>query len=205
MSYPVTFEIERPPAFDRAHVFLRIGVLAVIGWAVQPVGLLWLGLPVVAAFLISQKSGERYLAEDGPTVTRALNWIVDVVAYVALLTDRFPSLDEHTVRYEVERSGSPTKRSALLRIVHAIPSVMVLAVLTWVATIVWFFAMVLVFFTGRYPESWWRFLCGIVGWDARLIAYLASLVDDYPPFALAPSALREDQARAPAPPPRPAN
>jgi hypothetical protein len=185
VRYPVAFEIERPQQFDRSHVFLRIAVLIVVGWIVHPVGLLWLGLPVVAAILISQKGGQRYLSEDGPTVTRALNWIVDVVAYIALLTDRLPGRDDHTVRFEVERSGSPTRRSALLRIVYAIPSVIVLAILTWVATIVWFFAMVLVFFTGTYPESWWHFLRGIVGWDARLVAYLASLVDGYPPFTLA--------------------
>jgi hypothetical protein len=186
MRYPVTFEIERPPVFDRSHVFIRIAVLAVVCWIVHPVGLLWLGLPVVAAILISQKGGQRYLSEDGPTVARALNWIIDLVAYIALLTDQLPSRDEHAVRFDVERSGSPTTRSALLRILYAIPSVIVLAIVTWVGTIVWLVAMVLVFFTGTYPEGWWHFLCGVVGWEARVIAYLASLVDHYPPFTLAP-------------------
>jgi Domain of unknown function (DUF4389) len=184
MRYPVAFEIERPPVFDRAHVFLRIAVLVVIGWIVHPVGLLWLGLPVVAAFLIAQKGGRRYLNDDGPTVTRVLNWLVDLVAYVARLTDQLPSRDTHPVRFEVERSGSPTVGGAVLRIVYAIPSVIVLAVLTWVGAIVWVIAMVLVFFNGSYPESWWHFLRGIVAWEARLIAYLASLVDRYPPFSL---------------------
>lgn len=182
MPYPVAFDIERPPVFDRAHVFLRIVVLILIGWIVHPVGLLWLGLPVVAAILISQKGGERYLSEDGPKVAQALNWIVDLVAYVALLTDRLPSRDTHAVRFEVERSGAPTMHSALLRILYAIPSVIVLAVLTWIGTILWVLAMVFVALTGSYPESWWHFLRGIVGWDARLVAYLASLVDSYPPF-----------------------
>lgn len=185
MRYPVAFEIERPQVFDRSHVLIRIAVLAVVGLIVHPVGLLWLGLPVVAAILISQKGGQRYLSEDGPTVTRALNWIVDLVAYVALLTDSLPSRDGHAVRFEVERSGSPTTRSALMRILYAIPSVIGLAIVTWVGTIVWFFAMVLVFFRGTYPESWWHFLYGIVGWEARVVAYLASLVDRYPPFTLA--------------------
>jgi hypothetical protein len=184
-GYPVAFAIERPAGFSRSHVFLRVGVLILIGLVVHPVGLLWLGLPVVAAILISRKGGRRYLDEDGPAVARALNWIVDLVAYVALLTDRLPSREEHAVRFEVGRSGEPTRRSALLRIVYALPSVLVLAIVTWVGTIVWFLAMVLVFFTGSYPESWWHFLRGIVAWDARLVAYLASLVDDYPPFSLA--------------------
>jgi hypothetical protein len=30
----------------------------------------------------------------------------------------------------------------------------------------------------------WRFLLGIVRWEACLLAYLASLVDRYPPFSL---------------------
>jgi hypothetical protein len=184
MRYPVAFEIERPLAFDRAHVFLRIAVLIVIGWIVHPVGLLWVGLPVVAAILIAQKGGLRYLDEDGPTVGRVLNWIVDLAAYIALLTDRLPTRDSHAVRFEIERSGSPTVGSAVLRIIYAIPSLIVLAVLTWIGAIVWLLAMVLVFFTGSYPESWWHFLRGIVAWEARLIAYLASLVDSYPPFSL---------------------
>ena len=88
MAFPVTFDIDRPPFFQRAHVFLRVGLLVVIGWLGHPAfGLLWLGLPVAAAILLSQKGAQRYLDEDGPTITRVLGWIVAVVAYLALLTD----------------------------------------------------------------------------------------------------------------------
>jgi hypothetical protein len=171
---PVTFDVERPPGFQRAHVFLRVALLVVIGWIGHPLGLLWLGLPVVAAILVSQKGGQRYLDEDGPTATRVLNWILDLVAYLALLTDQLPGLGEHPARFRVERSGSPTVGSALLRILYAIPSLIVLAILTFVGTIVWVIAVVLVLVGENYPDSLWRFL----------LAYLASLVDRYPPFAL---------------------
>ena len=73
MSSPVTFEVERPPVFQRAHVFLRVALLIVVGWIGHPFGLLWLGLPVVAAILVSQKGGQRYLDENGPTVTRVVH------------------------------------------------------------------------------------------------------------------------------------
>jgi hypothetical protein len=66
----VGFEIERPAAFQRSHVFLRIALLIVIGWVGHP-WVLWLGLPVAAAILVAQKGGQRYLGEDGPTVTPA--------------------------------------------------------------------------------------------------------------------------------------
>lgn len=195
MAFPVTFDVERPPAFQRPHVFLRLGLLVVIGWIGHPVGLLWLGLPLVAAILVSQKGGQRYLDEDGPKVTRVLNWILDLVAYLALLTDQLPGRGEHPGRFHVERSGSPTVGSTLLRILYAIPSLIVIAILTFVGAIVWVIAVVLVLVDENYPDSLWGFLLGLVRWEACLLGYLASLVDHYPPFAL------ETGSTSPAAPP----
>ena len=117
-------------------------------------------------------------------MTRVLNWILDLVAYLALLTDQLPGRGEHPVRFQVDRLGSPTVGSALLRILYSIPSLIVLAILTFVGAIVWMIAVVLVLVDEKYPESLWRFLLGIVRWEACLLAYLASLVDRYPPFTL---------------------
>lgn len=184
MAAPATLDLERPPVFERAHVFLRVVLLVVIGWISHPFGLLWLGLPIVAAIVVSQKGGRRYLEEDGPKVTRVLNWILDLVAYLALLTDRLPARGEHPVRFQVDQSGSPTVGSTLLRILTAIPSMIVLAILTLVGAIVWLIAVVLVLVNESYPASLWGFLLGLVRWEANLLAYLASLVDRYPPFTL---------------------
>ena len=184
VTYPVVFDLERPPAFQRAHVLLRVALLVVIGWVGHPLGLLWIGIPVVAAILVAQKGGRRYLDESGPTVTRVLNWILDVTAYVALLTDRLPGPGEHPVRFEVERSGVPMTGSAILRILSVIPSLIVFAFLTFVGSIVWVIAVVCVLVNERYPAGMWRFLRALLRWEACVLAYLASLVDRYPPFAL---------------------
>jgi Domain of unknown function (DUF4389) len=189
MPYPVTFDVERPPVFQRAHVFLRVALLIVIGWIGHPFGFLWLGVPVVAAILVAQKGGQGYLDEDGPMLTRVLAWIVALLAYLALVTDGPPSRAEQAVRFEVERSGSPTIGSALLRILYAIPSLIVLALLIVVGAIVWLLAMILVLVNERYPDGAWRFLCGIVRWEANVLAYLASLTERYPPFSLERSSL----------------
>jgi hypothetical protein len=183
-SYPVAFDVERPPTFQRAHVFLRLALLVVIGWIGHPLGLLWLGLPVVAAILVSQKGGRRYVDEDGPKVTRVLSWLVGLAAYLALLTDRLPGQGAEPVRFQVERSGSPTVGSALLRILYAIPSLIAFAILAFVGAIVWVIAAILVLADEGYPEGLWQFQRGIVRWEACLLAYLASLVDRYPPFTL---------------------
>jgi hypothetical protein len=184
MSYPVTFDVERPMRFQRAHLLMRLPLLVIVGWIGHPIGLPWLGLPVVAAILVSRKGGRRYLDEDGPTVTRVLNWILGLVAYLALLTDRLPGGEGSAPRLQVERSGSPTMDSALLRMLYAIPSLVVLAILALFGAIVWLIAAVSILVSESYPESLWRFLRGIVNWEACLFAYLASLVDRYPPFAL---------------------
>ena len=184
ISYPVALDLERPPAFQRAHVLLRVALLVVIGWIGHPLGLLWVGIPVVAAILVSQKGGQRYLDENGPTVIRVLNWILDVTAYAALLTDRLPGPGRHPVRFEVVRSGTPTPTSALLRILYAIPSLLVFAFLMFVGSIVWVVALVSVLVNERYPVGMWRFLRALLRWEACLFAYLASLVDPYPPFTL---------------------
>ena len=176
----IEFDVERPPVFQRAHVFLRVGLLVLIGWVGHPFGLLWLGIPLVVAILVSRKGGARYVDEDGPKATRILNWVLDLAAYLALLTDELPAGDEHPVRFGVERSGSPTVGSALLRIVYAIPSLIVLALLAFVGAILWVIAIVFVLVSQTYPESLWRFLYGIVRREACLFAYLASLVDRYP-------------------------
>jgi hypothetical protein len=57
-------------------------------------------------------------------------------------------------------------------------------VLAFVGAFVWLLALVLVLVNGRYPEGMWRFLLGIVRWESCVLAYLASLVDRYPPFVL---------------------
>ncbi len=182
---PVVFDVGYPQRFARVQVALRIVIVVLVAMIGIPFGwILYLGFPVLAAVLISQKDGARYLGEDGPRVTRWLQWVMAVIAYMWMLTDRLPVSGEETVRFEVERSGAPTVGSALLRIVKAIPSAFVLVLLMFVSGIVWLIAAVWILIEETYPESLFGFQRGVVRWQARLLAYLASLVEPYPPFHL---------------------
>ena len=188
-AYPVTFDVDRPEKFERPQVFLRILVAVIlsilagaIGWIF---GLVYLVLPVVAAIFVSQKGGEKYLAEDGPRVTGWLRWIVAFYAYLGILTDRFPTeKPEEIVRFEVQTGGTPTVGSALLRLIYSIPSAIVLSVLSIVSAVIWLIAAVMVLIQENYPEGLYDFQRGILRWEARLLGYHASLVEQYPPFAL---------------------
>jgi Domain of unknown function (DUF4389) len=185
-AHPVTLALERPTTMRRPHVFLRIVILMLASWIAGSgggLGLVYLGLPAAAAILISQKGGSRYIEEDGERVTGWVAFIVGVLAYVALLTDQLPGDGRKPVRLEIVRSGSPTVGSALLRIVKAIPSALVLALLSIVSSLVGLIAAISILLNERYPSRLWTFQSGVIRWQARLLAYLASLIESYPPFS----------------------
>ena len=181
-DYPVTFDVTRPEKFERPQIFLRILVAIVLGWIVS---LAYLVFPILAAIYISQKGSEKFLQEDGPKMKGWVRWLVAYYAYVAILTDRFPSeKTEELVKFEVRTSGTPTVVSALLRLIYSIPSAFVLGLLGIVSEILWIIAAVMVLVQENYPDGIYNFQRGIVRWEARLLGYHASLVEQYPPFAL---------------------
>ena len=66
---------------------------------------------------------------------------------------------------------------------HAIPSALVLALIGIASWVVWIIAAISVLINETYPEGLWRFQRGVVRWEARLLGYIASLVEPYPPFS----------------------
>jgi hypothetical protein len=200
-SYGATFDIAQPQKFDRVHIAIRLlivivlGILGgVIGWLY---GAVYLAVPVAAAILISQRGAEQYLAGASENMTKWLRYLLAFYVYMGLLTDRLPNEEpKETLHFEVATSGSPTAGSTLLRIILAIPSAIVLGLLGIVAGVLVLFAAIMILIQETYPEGVYNFLRGVVRWEARLFAYIASLVDEYPPFALD----TQPEAPAPAPP-----
>jgi hypothetical protein len=185
-TYPVTFDVSRPEKFERPQLFLRI-LIAIILWVLAGIvgWVLYLAFPVLAAIFVSQKGPEKYLEEDGPRMTEWLRWVVAIFAYLLILTERFPTeKPEEIVRFEVSPGGSPTVGSALLRLIYSIPSVLVLGLLGIVSAVILLIAAVMVLIQENYPDGLYNFQRGVLRWEARLLGYHASLVDQYPPFAL---------------------
>jgi hypothetical protein len=194
--YPVFFAVTRPERFDRVQIALRVALLVVLSFVGVTMGvlfaLLYLGLPLIAAILLSQRGPSRFLAEGAPRLAAALRWIMGAYAYMALLTDRLPGDPESGVRFAVEPGawstpaggGGPTVGTALLRVIYSLPSALVLGVLGIVSWIVWIVAAIAILIGETYPEGLHDFQCGVLRWQARLLAYHASLVEPYPPFSL---------------------
>jgi hypothetical protein len=184
VDYPVAFVIAvaRPEKFQRVQVLLAILVAIVLGVVMW---LLYVIYPIIAAVWISQKGSEKYLDEDGPKVTGWLRSVATYAAYVYFLIPRLPGEGvAEQVSFDIQRGGSPTVGSALLRWIYSIPSYVVLAVLGWVAGILWLVAAVMILIQETYPEGIYNYFRGYLRWQARLLGYHTSLVEQYPPFAL---------------------
>ena len=112
-----------------------------------------------------------------------------VLAYLVLLTDRFPStVDEQSVHLEIDYPDAERDLNRWLPLVKwllAIPHYIVLAVLAVIAIFVVVIAWFAILFTGRYPQALFDYVVGVGRWGLRVQAYAFLLVtDQYPPFSL---------------------
>jgi hypothetical protein len=205
-SYPVQFSVEYPDRqLDRLTTFFRIFVaipiLIVFGavsggswsWTWEDNtsavagagGLLFFG-PLL--MIVARQKYPRWWFDWNLELSRFSS---RVVAYLALMDDRYPSTDDHqSVRLDygypdVERDLN--RWLPLVKWFLAIPHWFVLILLNLVALLVVIVAWFAILITGRYPRDLFRFVEGVLRWDNRVIAYAVTLVtDEYPPFRLEP-------------------
>ncbi|HZM84397.1 MAG TPA: DUF4389 domain-containing protein [Candidatus Limnocylindrales bacterium] len=114
-----------------------------------------------------------------------------VLAYLALMDDRYPSTDEHqSLRLDYDYPDASRDLNRWLPLVKwllAIPHYIVLFFLDVAAVVVVIIAWFAILFTGRYPRGMFEFVEGVLRWHNRVVAYAFTLVTDrYPPFRLAP-------------------
>lgn len=184
--HPVQLEVSSPPKFERIQLLIRLAIGISLGWLGITAGwlswLLFLVLPIVAAVVISTKGPEHYIKTTSEKVWPALAWLFSFEAYMLLITDRVP-VEESGVKAELHPSGRPTIGSALLRVILSIPSAIALCVLGIVSCLLWFVSLVSILFGAHVPPSILAWQTGFLRWQARLAAYHASLVEEYPPFS----------------------
>jgi hypothetical protein len=185
-SYPVQLEVPAPPRYDRMQLLVRLGIAIALGIIGIEGGWLWsvlfVSLPVIAAAVISSRGVDGYLTQTGPRLWTGLSWLLAFTAYMLLITDRI-SFDDQRARIDLHTTGRPTVGSALVRLITSIPSAFVLGLIGCVSCLLWLVALVTILFSARVPASIVEFQTGYLRWQARLLAYHASLVEEYPPFS----------------------
>jgi hypothetical protein len=112
-----------------------------------------------------------------------------VAAYLALMSDRYPSTDEEqSVHLELDYPDVKRDLNRFLPLVKwllAIPHYIVLLFLCIAAIFAVVIAWFAILFTGRYPRGLFNFVEGVMRWGLRVEAYSMLLVtDQYPPFRL---------------------
>lgn len=212
-DYPARLSIERPERLDRLTTAFRpilaVPIVAVIilltatgdetvrvidetGAQVAEVtrstggiaGALFLATVLLILF---RRRYPRWWFDFARELTR---FSTRVWAYLALLTDRYPSTeDEQAVHLELDYPDAEHDLNRWLPLVKwllALPHVVVLAFL-WIGVVVavviaWF----AILFTGRYPRALFDYVVGVDRWTLRVQAYATLLLTDrYPPFSLA--------------------
>jgi hypothetical protein len=113
-----------------------------------------------------------------------------VVAYLALMTDRYPSTDEEqSVHLDLDYPNVSEDLNRWLPLVKwllAAPHYVALLFLGVAAALAVIGAWFAVLVTGRYPRPVFDFAEGVLRWGLRVNAYAFLLITDrYPPFSLA--------------------
>jgi hypothetical protein len=85
-----------------------------------------------------------------------------------------------TVQLEIELHAEPSVRSAFVRLVTSLPALIVLALLSVVAAVLWVFGALSILVMRRVPLGVSDFIAMKLQYQFRLMAYHLSLVDEYP-------------------------
>jgi hypothetical protein len=191
MTQPVLLRVQPTERPERIHVVIRLLLLFALGTigCSSVYWILYLTLPAVAALLIASHGAERFRAEDAPRLVRVLRWLAGAYAYLWLLTDELPSNDgNRRVELEVTCDEAPSAGAALLRLVYSVPAVLLLALLSIVASLLWIVGALMILARRRLPRAIAGFLELTLRYQFRLAAYHLSLVGSYPSFEHAPPA-----------------
>ncbi len=182
-AYPVSVSVAKPDRFERVHLLLRIALWIVLAPVLNS-GLLLAG-PIITAVLVAQKNDASFHERYGEIYGKVVAFIMGLQGYMSFASDDFPEWGEGgSLRYDYTPTGEPTVGSALLRIVMVIPQVIALWIVGVLEGVLGFVAVVTVLFSESVPHGVWKFLMGYVAWEARVLTYFLSMVEEYPPFSL---------------------
>ncbi len=124
-----------------------------------------------------------------------LGWNLRIIAWFASLRDEYPAFAMEQPEYQarvviteptLERSRGLAVAGIIFfaKAILLIPHFFVLYFLGFAAMIAGWIAYWAIAFTGTYPDGIFKFIVGMMRWYTRTYAWMFSLTDVYPPFAL---------------------
>jgi hypothetical protein len=205
--YAARLNVDYPDQLDRLTTFLRVI------WVI-PIGIVFSLLTATGNETVASQTGQEVRNSSGGITSglfvatvlmivfrlRYPRWWFEfareltrfgarIGAYLALLTDRYPStVEEQSVHLEIDYPDVARDLNRWLPLVKwllAIPHYIVLIFLGFAALVVVVIAWFAILITGHYPRALFDFVVGVGRWSLRVGAYAFLLVTDrYPPFSL---------------------
>jgi len=192
-TYPASLTIDFADKHDRLTSFFRplwavpiLVLLCVLTPSVNGSGTVAGLSAATALMIIFRQCYPRWWFDFALELNR---FSTRIFAYLFLLTDQYPStVDRQAVHLNIDYPDAKKDLNRWLPIVKwllAIPHYIVLAFLGVAALVTTVIAWFAILFTGRYPESLFNFVVGVLRWSTRVNAYAFLLTtDQYPPFSL---------------------
>jgi Domain of unknown function (DUF4389) len=205
--YAARLNVDYPDQLDRLTTLLRLI------WVI-PIGIVFSLLTATGNETVVSQTGQQVRNSSGGITSglfvatalmivfrlRYPRWWFDfareltrfgarIGAYLALLTDRYPStVEEQSVHLEIDYPDVARELNRWLPLVKwllVIPHYIVLILLAFAALVAVVIAWFAILITGHYPRALFDFVVGVGRWSLRAGAYAFLLVTDrYPPFSL---------------------
>lgn len=199
MAYPISYD--EGPGGPRSRGLAVTGIFFFIKALILIPHLIILGVLQYAAGVIAW-IGFFFVAFTGELpewlrnfIEGYFRWSARAYSWLVGLTDEYPPFNwdvgEYPVNYAVEDTEERSRGLAVLGIffplkfLAALPHILVLAILSFVAFFLVWIGYFIVAFTGELPESLRTFFAGVIRWWIRVNSWIFGLVDAYPPFQLA--------------------
>jgi Domain of unknown function (DUF4389) len=206
-KYPASLDIDYPSKMDKFSTFFRL-------FYAVPIVVLVSFLTASSTETVIDEAGREITVGSGGITTGLFiataliilfkrkypKWWFDfnlelsrfttrICAYILLLTDRYPSTDEHqSVHLNIDYPNAKKELNRWLPLVKwflAIPHYIILIFLFLAVAVVTVAAWFAILFTGKYPKRLFDFVIGVWRWSLRVEAYAFILTtDQYPPFSL---------------------
>ena len=189
-AYPFGLEVDEPMPQNRLSVLLRIIYIIPHIIILYILSIVTSIIYFISWFAILFTGG--YPSGMMNFVVNVMHWQTRVNGYAFLLTDKYPPFSmgaDGAYPVRLLAMGQIEGRNRLttfwpIRFILAIPHIIVLAVLGFVAEIVLLIAWIVALFTGSVPAGMHNFMAGVMRWSTRVNAYIALLTDEYPPFSM---------------------
>jgi len=191
-NFPATFSIDYPEKSNRLTSFFRLilSIPILFIFAILIHNSTFGNLPfvlfiVTALMMVFRKKYPKWWFDFRIEVLR---FGCRVAAYLFLLTDLYPSVDETQsihIKIDYPDVSKLSRWAPLYKWILSIPHYICLIALGLIAVIATLYVWIHILITARYPKPIFEFIVGVFRWSIRVSAYSSILVtDDYPPFSL---------------------